>query len=49
MEEEGKEEAPEGFKIDDTTAMSRRSGKGGKIMSRETVCNVLNGGYDLLD
>ncbi len=47
--EGGGEEAPEGFKVDEAAAVSRGNGKGGKLINRGAVVNVLDGGDDLLD
>jgi hypothetical protein len=48
-EEGGGEEAPEGFKVNETAAVGGGSGEGGEIVCHGTVCNVLNGGDDHLD
>ncbi len=48
VEEGGREEATEDFKVDEA-AIIRGGGEGGKSVDRGTVANVLYGGDDLLD
>jgi hypothetical protein len=47
--EGGGEEAPEGFEVDEAAAVGRGNGKGGKLIDRGAVVDVLNGGDNLLD
>ncbi len=47
--EGGGEEAPEGFKVDEATTVGGENGKGGKLVNREAVVDVLNGRDNLLD
>jgi hypothetical protein len=43
------EEAPEGFKVDKAAAVGKGNGKGGELINRGAVVDVLDGGDDLLD
>jgi hypothetical protein len=47
--EGGGEEAPKGFKVDKTAAVGGGNGKGGKVINRGAVVNVLDGRDNLLD
>jgi hypothetical protein len=47
--EGGGEEAPKGFEVDEAAAVGRGNGKGGELIDRGAVVDVLNGGDDLLD
>ncbi len=48
-EEGGREEATEGFEVDEAVVVHRGDGEGGMSVNRGTVANVLYGGDNLLD
>jgi hypothetical protein len=45
----GGEKAPEGFKVDKAATVGGGNGKGGEIINRGAVVDVLDGGDDILD